>query len=235
MNKNVLFALLGIGVFAVLLIVIWGRGRDEGGPAFEPAPPPAGEQSKAPEEGTKKPPMLPPVPGEGEKQPPPPDQPGPGEQADPPGEGETKKPAEGEGEVKNPDPPGEVKVETPKAEPGEKTRITAETDAVDEEAKKAAAGHLEAPMLLEGEEKAEVEEKKYPDSYVTEKVMSLYRVAEIVYGDATKWQLLFEANKAMLEDPEKVDAGVRLTVPDPDSPAGKPEKKKKTSLSEGLF
>ncbi|MHC5081491.1 MAG: LysM peptidoglycan-binding domain-containing protein, partial [Planctomycetota bacterium] len=63
----------------------------------------------------------------------------------------------------------------------------------------------------------------------------LYRVAEVLYGDADKWQILFEANKTILEDPEKVEEGTELTVPDPSATRGPGEKKKKARLSEGLY
>ena len=53
MNKNVVFAILGVAVFAVLLVVVWERGDEEGGPEFEPVPATTkaeekGETEKAP-------------------------------------------------------------------------------------------------------------------------------------------------------------------------------------------
>jgi nucleoid-associated protein YgaU len=230
MNKNAIFAVIGVGVFVAVLVVVWGQGGGEQGPAFEPAKaPPAGEAKAPAEEGPK--PVPPPpkrVPGSGDPSTPV-RVPG-GEGSEDPGEG-TAKPKEGEGEAtETPEP------EAPEKKPVEKARITADPDAVDEKTKVAAAGHQEVPMSwLKEEEGKKEEEKKFPDTYLVEKPMSLYRVAEIVYGDAEKWPLLFEANKAILEDAEKVDTGTRLTIPDPETPMGKPEKKKKTSLSDGLF
>ncbi|MHC4778684.1 MAG: LysM peptidoglycan-binding domain-containing protein [Planctomycetota bacterium] len=238
MNKNVIFGLVGVAVFAVIFMVMWEKGGEEEEPAFEPKPPAEKGENEGEKKGeakgeTKKPakpdkPLAPKDPTAGSGETKKPDLPGKPETpgGDPASGGDTEKPKE----IEKPKEPGK--------KPLEKTRITADPDAVDEDTKVAAAGHLERPMLLKEEEAVEGagDEKKYPDSFTTEKTMSLYRVAEIVYGDAEKWQLLFEANKSILEDPEKVESGTRLTVPDPESPAAKSEKtKKKTSLTDGLF
>ncbi|MHC4601430.1 MAG: LysM peptidoglycan-binding domain-containing protein [Planctomycetota bacterium] len=233
MNKNAIFALIGVGVFVALLVVIWGQSGSDRGPAFEPAKPSAESETKGPAEKGPEPMVVPPppkrIPGSDNVTTRGTDSGGAEGEGPSPAEG-GEKPAEG-GEKETP------KDETPQKKPLEKTRITANPDAIDEASKVAAAGRQEVPMpwLKEEEKEGEKEEKKYPDTYVVEKPMSLYRVAEIVYGDADKWPLLFEANKANLEDPEKVETGTRLTVPDPDTPMGKPEKKKKTNLSDGLF
>jgi nucleoid-associated protein YgaU len=42
---------------------------------------------------------------------------------------------------------------------------------------------------------------------------SLSRIAKQEYGDANKWPLIFEANKDILKDPNKIFPGQKLKIP----------------------
>lgn len=43
---------------------------------------------------------------------------------------------------------------------------------------------------------------------------SLSKIAKEVYGDANKYPAIFEANKPMLTDPDKIYVGQTLVIPD---------------------
>jgi nucleoid-associated protein YgaU len=42
---------------------------------------------------------------------------------------------------------------------------------------------------------------------------SLSKIAKQEYGDASKWPLIFEANKDVLKDPDKIFPGQQLKIP----------------------
>lgn len=42
---------------------------------------------------------------------------------------------------------------------------------------------------------------------------SLSKIAKQEYGDANKWPLIFEANKDILKDPNKIFPGQQLKIP----------------------
>jgi len=42
---------------------------------------------------------------------------------------------------------------------------------------------------------------------------SLSKIAKQEYGDAAKWPLIFEANKDVLKDPNKIFPGQKLKIP----------------------
>ena len=42
---------------------------------------------------------------------------------------------------------------------------------------------------------------------------SLSKIAKREYGDANKWHQIFEANKNILTDPNKIFPGQKLTIP----------------------
>ena len=42
---------------------------------------------------------------------------------------------------------------------------------------------------------------------------SLSKIAKREYGDATKWQAIFEANRDKLKDPDRIYPGQVLTLP----------------------
>ena len=42
---------------------------------------------------------------------------------------------------------------------------------------------------------------------------SLSKIAKQEYGDASKWQLIFDANTDILKDPNKIFPGQKLKIP----------------------
>ena len=50
-------------------------------------------------------------------------------------------------------------------------------------------------------------------TYTVEKGDTLSKIAEEMYGDANKYPVIFEANKPMLKDPDKIYPGQVLRIP----------------------
>jgi nucleoid-associated protein YgaU len=44
----------------------------------------------------------------------------------------------------------------------------------------------------------------------------LWRIAEKVYGDRSKWRLIYLANRDKIQDPNKIYPHMTLTIPPPD-------------------
>jgi nucleoid-associated protein YgaU len=42
---------------------------------------------------------------------------------------------------------------------------------------------------------------------------SLSKIAKREYGDANKWKMIFEANRDILKDPDKIFPGQKLKIP----------------------
>jgi nucleoid-associated protein YgaU len=61
---------------------------------------------------------------------------------------------------------------------------------------------------------------KLPDHYRVwiwqENGDCLWRIAEKVYGDRTKWNLIYMANRDVIKDPNKIYPKQRLRIPPPD-------------------
>ncbi len=62
---------------------------------------------------------------------------------------------------------------------------------------------------------AKKEEKKEPEAkyYTVVKGDTLSKIAKASYGDAMKYPVIFEANKPMLKDPDKIYPGQVLRIP----------------------
>ena len=56
-----------------------------------------------------------------------------------------------------------------------------------------------------------------PTFYTIEKGDSLSKIAKEKYGDAGLWKKLFEANREVIEDPDKIYPGQRIRIPDLDA------------------
>lgn len=50
-------------------------------------------------------------------------------------------------------------------------------------------------------------------TYLVLKGDSLWKIAKRVYGDAAKWQDIYEANRRRLKNPELVSPGMTLRLP----------------------
>ena len=53
----------------------------------------------------------------------------------------------------------------------------------------------------------------YTQTYVVKKGDTLSRIAEEFYGDAALYRKIFEANRDVLSDPNKIKPGQKLRIP----------------------
>ena len=84
-----------------------------------------------------------------------------------------------------------------------------------EEAEKAIIAAGNTPGVAEVESQIEVEEEKPAAVFYTVKSGdTLSKIAKAHYGDAMKYPVIFEANKPMLSDPDKIYPGQTLRIPD---------------------
>ncbi len=49
--------------------------------------------------------------------------------------------------------------------------------------------------------------------YVVKSGDSLSKIAKVEYGDAQAWKRIYEANKDILKDPDKIFPGQKLRIP----------------------
>jgi nucleoid-associated protein YgaU len=54
---------------------------------------------------------------------------------------------------------------------------------------------------------------KQPAVYVVKPGDTLKKIAEEFYGDASKWMLIYKANKAIIKDPDVLYPGLELKIP----------------------
>lgn len=75
-----------------------------------------------------------------------------------------------------------------------------------------AVGNVEGVAQVEDAIEVEAPE---PEStfHTVEKGDSLWKIAETAYGDGSKYMAIFEANKPMLSDPDKIYPGQMLRIP----------------------
>ena len=52
-----------------------------------------------------------------------------------------------------------------------------------------------------------------PASYTIKGGDSLSLIAKKYYGDAQKWNIIYEANKSQIKDPNKIFPGTTITIP----------------------
>lgn len=53
-------------------------------------------------------------------------------------------------------------------------------------------------------------------TYTVQSGDSLWKIAEAMYGDGSKYMAIFEANKDKLDDPDRIVPGQELSIPDPE-------------------
>ena len=69
-------------------------------------------------------------------------------------------------------------------------------------------------MALEKDEaKRTGKPEKKVKVYVAKAGDSLSKIAKAVYGDADRWQEIFEANKDKIQDPDRIAVGLALRIP----------------------
>ena len=61
---------------------------------------------------------------------------------------------------------------------------------------------------------AAVEAAPAPVFYTVQSGDSLWKIASSQYGDGTKWQALFEANREVIKDPDLIYPGQQIRVPE---------------------
>lgn len=71
----------------------------------------------------------------------------------------------------------------------------------------------EGKYMVEKEETVESEAKVSTKEYVTKKGDTLWKIAEDVYGNGRKWKNIYRFNKDKIKDPNRLKAGVTLTIP----------------------
>ena len=83
-----------------------------------------------------------------------------------------------------------------------------------EEAEKAIIAAGNTPGVAEVESQIEIEEDA-PEAvfYTVQSGDTLSKIAKEQYGDAMKYPTIFEANKPMLSDPDKIYPGQMLRIP----------------------
>ena len=52
--------------------------------------------------------------------------------------------------------------------------------------------------------------------YVVQKGDTLQKISDKVYGTTKKWKKIFDANRDILEDPNKIKPGQKLVIPELD-------------------
>lgn len=67
--------------------------------------------------------------------------------------------------------------------------------------------------MVEKEEIIESETKVSTKEYVTKKGDTLWKIAEDVYGNGRKWNNIYRFNKDKISNPNRLRAGMRLTIP----------------------
>jgi nucleoid-associated protein YgaU len=50
-------------------------------------------------------------------------------------------------------------------------------------------------------------------TYVVQKGDSLSKIAKEIYGNASDWRKIFDANRDRIEDPDLIQPGWKLTIP----------------------
>jgi nucleoid-associated protein YgaU len=49
--------------------------------------------------------------------------------------------------------------------------------------------------------------------YIIEKGDSLWKIAEKAYGDGSKYNAIFDANREVIQDPDKIFPGQKIRIP----------------------
>ncbi len=76
-----------------------------------------------------------------------------------------------------------------------------------------AAGNLIGVAQVETQVKVAEGEEGEPVIHIVQKGESLWKIAEQHYGNGAKYMAIYEANKPMLSDPDKIYPGQALRIP----------------------
>lgn len=75
-------------------------------------------------------------------------------------------------------------------------------------------GIEEKVQLKIKEEAVKTDEATGKKTYTVKKDDNLWKIAETIYGDGTKWNLIYEANKDVLDNPGDLRVGMELVIPE---------------------
>jgi len=67
--------------------------------------------------------------------------------------------------------------------------------------------------MVEKQQNFPVDDDPYAQYYVVQKGDSLSKIAKEFYGDMALYPKIFEANRDILDDPNKIKPGQRLRIP----------------------
>lgn len=76
-----------------------------------------------------------------------------------------------------------------------------------------AAGNIIGVAQVETKVEVASGEEGEPVIHIVQKGESLWKIAEQHYGDGSKYMMIFEANRPMLSDPDKIYPGQALRIP----------------------
>lgn len=71
----------------------------------------------------------------------------------------------------------------------------------------------EGKYMVEEQQKVESEVKVSTRDYVIKKNDSLWKIAQKEMGNGNRWKYLYELNKKVIKDPNRLKAGVTITIP----------------------
>ncbi len=72
---------------------------------------------------------------------------------------------------------------------------------------------IEPELMARKDAKPAKREEPQPRKYVVVAGDTLSTIAKKFYGDADHWKEIFEANKAVIKDPNKIQVGLELIIP----------------------
>lgn len=66
-------------------------------------------------------------------------------------------------------------------------------------------------------------EEREPRTYTVQKGDSLWKISEKFYGDGNQWTRIHEANRDRIDDPDRIQPGWELTIPEAGEVEGEDE------------
>ncbi len=73
--------------------------------------------------------------------------------------------------------------------------------------------NIDAAKPVSGEPEVPVQDNPYTQIYEVQKGDSLSKIAREFYGDPMMYPTIFEANRDILDDPDRIQPGQKLRIP----------------------
>lgn len=70
------------------------------------------------------------------------------------------------------------------------------------------------PAVADFSQSGQAEKLKTLKSHIVQKGETLSAISSIYYGTPNKWKKIFDANRGTIKDPNKVNQGIKLIIPD---------------------